>query len=137
MITLARRYRFSAAHVLARPDWSEERNDIVYGKCANPSGHGHNYELWVMVRGEPNPETGMLITARELDEIVEARVLSRLHGKLLNRDEPAFEKEVPTAENIARFAFRALHDRVAPARLWRVRLVETPKNAVEYGEEEG
>jgi 6-pyruvoyltetrahydropterin/6-carboxytetrahydropterin synthase len=117
-------------------DWSGERNAAVYGKCANPAGHGHNYELWVMVQGEPHPETGMVIPARELDRIVESRVLSRLHGKLLNRDEPAFEKEVPTAENIARFSQRALEGEVAPAKLWRIRLVETSKNAVECGEED-
>ena len=136
MITLGRRYRFSAAHVLARPDWGLERNQAVYGKCANPAGHGHNYELHVMIRGEPDSETGMLLPAGKLDDVVEDRVISKLHGKLLNRDVPDFEKEVPTAENISRFVWRTLEGQVAPARLWRVRLIETPKNAVELGEED-
>jgi 6-pyruvoyltetrahydropterin/6-carboxytetrahydropterin synthase len=135
MITLGRRYRFSAAHVLARPDWSAERNRAVYGKCANPAGHGHNYELHITVRGEPDPGTGMLLPAGKLDEVVAECVVSRLHGKLLNRAVPDFEKEVPTAENISRFAWRALEGEVAPAKLWRVRLVETSNNAVECGEE--
>lgn len=132
MITLTRRYLFSAAHVLARGDWGEERNRAVYGKCANPSGHGHNYELYVTVAGEPDAGTGMIIPAGALDRVVHDRVLSRLDGRLLNRDVPEFEKEVPTAENIARFAWGALEGQVAPARLRRVRLVETANNAVEY-----
>ena len=136
MIRLTRRYRFSATHVLARPDWPPERNRSVYGKCASPAGHGHDYELWVTVRGEPDPGTGMLIPAGELDRVVRERVLSVLDGRLLNRDVGVFEKQVPTAENICRFAFEALVAEVGPVRLARVRLVETSKNAVECGEEE-
>ena len=137
MITLTRRYRFSSAHVLARRDWSEDQNRSVYGKCANPSGHGHDYELLVSVRGEPASDTGMVVPYEELDCIVERRVLCELDGKLLNRDVEAFEKEVPTAENIVRFAWRVLEGEIPFARLWRVRLVETTNNAVECGEEDG
>jgi 6-pyruvoyltetrahydropterin/6-carboxytetrahydropterin synthase len=136
LIALTRRYRFSAAHVLARRDWEEERNRTVYGKCANPTGHGHDYTLFVTVRGTPDPESGRLVRVADLDRIVRERVLSVLDGALLNRDVEAFEKLVPTAENIARFAFKALVDEVRPARLSRVRLVETSNNAVECGEED-
>jgi 6-pyruvoyltetrahydropterin/6-carboxytetrahydropterin synthase len=137
VILLTRRYGFSAAHVLARKEWAPDRNRRIYGKCANPAGHGHNYELFVTVTGEPHPETGMLAPAGELDRIVQERVLSRLDGKLLNDDLPEFEKEVPTAENIARFSWRALEGRTGRARLWRIRLGETSKNTVECGEENG
>jgi 6-pyruvoyltetrahydropterin/6-carboxytetrahydropterin synthase len=132
VIELARRYRFSAAHVLARRDWSDARNREVYGKCANPAGHGHNYELWVCVAGAPDPRTGMLIPLGELDALVAERVLRAVDGRLLNRDVPEFASEVPTAENIARFAYERLEKAVAPLRLRRVRLVETTHNSVEY-----
>ncbi len=134
MITLSRRYRFSAAHMLARPDWSDAKNDEVYGKCANPAGHGHNYELWVTVSGSPDPATGMLLPPGALDSRVEERVTAVLDGRLLNRDVETFRSEVPTAENIARYAWRTLAGRLAPAQLERVRLVETPNNSVEYCE---
>jgi len=137
MITLTRRYRFSAAHVLARRDWSSERNYAIYGKCANSNGHGHNYSVEVTVRGELNPETGRLVTLQRLDALVKARVLDRLDGRWLERELPEFEREVPTAENIARFVWRALKGEISPATLHRVRLVETENNGVEYGEEDG
>jgi 6-pyruvoyltetrahydropterin/6-carboxytetrahydropterin synthase len=135
MIRLTRRYRFSAAHVLARRDWSAEANRRVYGKCSNPSGHGHNYELYVTVEGDPDPETGMIVPLDALDRVVEDRVLRRLDGKLLNRDVEELEKEVPTAENIARFAWRALEPEI-PSRLRSIRLVETENNSVECLEED-
>lgn len=136
MLRLTRRYRFSAAHRLAHRGWTEERNRIVYGKCSNPAGHGHGYELHVTVAGEPDAGTGMLLPLADLDRMVELRVLSRLDGKLLNRDVPEFEKEIPTAENIARFAWRSLEGQLGAARLARIRLVETPNNSVECGEED-
>jgi len=137
VITLTRRYRFSAAHVLARPDWSDERNRAVYGQCANPSGHGHNYSLEVTVRGEVNPESGRLLASERLDGVVREQVLNPLDRQFLNRELAAFEREVPTAENIARFVWGALKGEIAPAVLHRIRLEETPNNSVEYaGEEE-
>jgi 6-pyruvoyltetrahydropterin/6-carboxytetrahydropterin synthase len=135
MITLTRRYAFSASHVLSRPEWDAERNREVYGKCANPSGHGHNYVLEVSVRGKIEPGTGMLIPLGRLDALVESRVIAKLHHRLLNRDVPAFSDVVPTAENIARFAWRTLAGAVSPAALHRVRLVETSHNSVEYSED--
>ena len=131
MTRLTRRYRFSASHVLARTDWPSQRNDEVYGKCANPSGHGHNYALEVTLRGEVDPEHGVLLGVDRLDEIVDERVTRVLGHRLLNRL-TEFEKDVPTAENIARVAWRALVGRVSPAELDRVRLVETTHNSVEY-----
>ena len=131
-IRLTRRYRFSAGHILRRDDWSEERNREVYGRCANPNGHGHGYGLEVSVRGEPDPETGQLLPPGQLDRLVDERVLHVLDGRLLKRDVPEFEKQVPTAENIARFVWRALAGCLAPACLDQVRLIETRNNSVEY-----
>jgi 6-pyruvoyltetrahydropterin/6-carboxytetrahydropterin synthase len=137
MITLTRRYRFSAAHVLARPDWGPERNRAVYGKCANPAGHGHNYVLDVTVRGTLDAETGRLLPLERLDRVVRERVLEPLDHRWLDREVEEFATQVPTAENIARFVWGALKGEILPARLHRVRLAETDRNSVEYSEEEG
>ena len=131
-LRVTRCYRFSAGHVLRREDWTDEQNREIYGRCANPNGHGHGYGLEVTLRGEPDPTTGQLLPPARLDRVVEDRVLSVLDHRLLNRDVAAFEKLVPTAENIARFAWQALVDRVLPAELERIRLVETGNNSVEY-----
>ena len=126
MIRTIRRYEFSAAHVLARTDWSDARNAAVYGKCANPSGHGHNYRLELTLAGAPDD------AGRALDDIVRERVLAALDARFLNREVGAFAQVVPTAENIARFIWDTLFDALAPARLTAVRLVETSNNSVEY-----
>jgi len=125
LIRVIRRYEFSAAHVLARPDWSEARNRAVYGKCANPSGHGHNYRVELTLEGAPDAGDG-------LDAIVRERVLDPLDGYFLNREVGGFAGVVPTAENIARHIWDTLAGAVAPARLSGVRLVETSNNSVEY-----
>jgi 6-pyruvoyltetrahydropterin/6-carboxytetrahydropterin synthase len=132
VISLARRYRFSAAHVLAREAWSAEKNREVYGKCANPAGHGHNYEAEIWISGEPDPATGMILPASRLDELVGERVVARLDERLLNRDVPYFGRAVPTAENIARWIWDQLAPALPAGMLRRVRLVETPNNSVEY-----
>jgi 6-pyruvoyltetrahydropterin/6-carboxytetrahydropterin synthase len=137
LIRLIRRYDFSAAHVLARPDWSDAENRRVYGKCANPAGHGHNYRVELTLEGTIDPQTGRLIPSERLDALVAARVLDPLDGHFLNREVAAFEKCVPTAENIARHIWDSLVSAVAPARLVGIRLVETRNNSVEYaGDEE-
>jgi 6-pyruvoyltetrahydropterin/6-carboxytetrahydropterin synthase len=132
VIRLVQRFEFSAAHVLARGDWSPERNRAVYGKCANPAGHGHNYGVEIAVEGEPDPRTGRILPEGRLEELVRSRVLDPLDQTLLNRDVPAFAKTVPTAENIARHIWDNLVGRLAPAQLVAIRLVETRNNSVEY-----
>ena len=136
MITLRSRYQFAAANVLCQPSLSDAENVRIYGKCANPNGHGHNYGLEVTVAGPVNPETGRIIEPARLDEIVRDRVLERFDHRMLNED-PLFERVVPTAENIA----TAVHARLegaltarAGVRLLRVRIVETQRNHFDYGE---
>ena len=136
MIGLTRRYRFPAAHVLRHASLSDEENVRVYGKCANPAGHGHDYGLEITVAGEAHPGDGRVADRDALDALVRERVLERFGFRLLNED-PAFAERVPTAENIA----CAIHDDLAPlvaertgARLVRVRLEETRKNTFETGE---
>ena len=137
MMRVTRRYEFSAAHILARPDWDDARNRAVYGKCANPAGHGHNYVLEVTVRGEVDALSGRVVPVQRLDAVVQRRVLEPLDHRFLNREVADFAREVPTAENIARFAWRALKGELSPAALDRIRLLETSNNFVEYSEETG
>jgi 6-pyruvoyltetrahydropterin/6-carboxytetrahydropterin synthase len=125
LIRTLRRYEFSAAHVLARSDWSDERNRAVYGKCANPSGHGHNYRFELTLEGAEPPGDA-------IDAIVRSRVLAELDARFLNREVAAFGRIVPTAENIARHIWDTLCAALAPARLTCVRLIETGNNSVEY-----
>jgi 6-pyruvoyltetrahydropterin/6-carboxytetrahydropterin synthase len=136
VITLARRYRFPAAHVLSHPSLSSEENERVYGKCANPAGHGHDYGLEIAVTGEVDPVSGQVFDREVLDSLVRERVLDRFGHRLLN-DDPAFVDRVPTAENIALVVEALLADEIARrpgARLARVRVEETRKNAFETGD---
>jgi len=136
VIEFTRCYRFPAAHILARDDFSEAENQRRYGKCANPGGHGHNYGVEVTVRGPVDAETGEVISRGRLDGLVAERVVARFGHRLLN-DDALFADRVPTAENIA----RAIHGELAPslaemgsARLVRIRVHETRKNSFAYGE---
>jgi 6-pyruvoyltetrahydropterin/6-carboxytetrahydropterin synthase len=136
VIALTRRYRFPAAHVLRRPEWSQADNERVYGACANPNGHGHDYALEVTVAGEPDAASGQLVDPAALDAVVAEAVLARLSHRLLNED-PLFSDAVPTAENIAIAAHRLLDGPVAQrtgARLRAVRVRETRNNTFDYGD---
>ncbi len=136
MISLSRRYQFAAAHALRQPALSDADNERIYGKCANPSGHGHNYGLEVTVAGPVDPETGRIIEPERLDGIVRRRVLERFDHRNLNED-PLFGELVPTAENIARVVHGQLegeHSGPGEMRLLRVRIVETQRNHFDYGE---
>jgi 6-pyruvoyltetrahydropterin/6-carboxytetrahydropterin synthase len=137
LIALSRRYRFPAAHVLRHPELSDAENARIYGKCANPAGHGHDYGLEITIAGDVDPWTGQIFSRDWLDALVGERVLERFGHALLNED-PAFAARVPTAENIA----LAIESELAPAiaaerpgaHLLRVRLEETRKNSFETGE---
>lgn len=124
---------FSAAHRLARPDLSPVDNDRIYGKCARPHGHGHNYGLEVTVRGQVNPRTGMLVDLVALEKLVEDVVTEPLDHTFLNKDIPYFADVVPTAENIALYIGQLLRQPIRDlgAELHRIKLVESPNNACE------
>jgi 6-pyruvoyltetrahydropterin/6-carboxytetrahydropterin synthase len=135
VIALTRRYEFPAAHLLAHPSFSDSENRRLYGKCANPNGHGHNYGVEVTVSGPVDPLSGRIAEPDTLDEIFDERVRARFAHRNLN-DDQAFADRVPTAENIA----RVIHDELAPAigertgaRLVRVRVQETRRNSFVYG----
>ncbi len=135
-LSLTRRYRFAASHRLHRPNFSESENQLIYGKCSSPYGHGHNYSLEVTVTGTVDPETGMVANLGELDPFVEREVVEAFDHKYLNEEVPEFSREVPTAENICREIYRRLKTFPA-AHLERVRLEETSKNSFEFDGEFG
>ena len=135
MIALTRRYEFPAAHLLSQPSFSDEENRRVYGKCANPNGHGHDYGVEVTVAGPVDAVSGRIIDLQQLDAIVEERILERFAHRYLN-DDAVFRELVPTAENISRVIHQELAAAIparSTAHLVRVRVHETRKNSFVYG----
>jgi len=125
-----RRYALSASHRLHSDLLSEEENRTTYGKCNNPFGHGHNYIVEVVVGGEVDPETGMVLNMATLDEVVQHNVLERFDHTNLNFD-PMFVDRVPTTENLCREIFRLLEKSLPKVDLARVRVEETENNFFE------
>lgn len=135
-VTISRRFDFSASHRYYRDDWSEEENRRVFGLCALPNGHGHNYTLEVAVSGEPDPDTGMVINLVDLKSAVEG-VLVDFDHKHLNLDTPWFTDRQPTTENLAavlwdRIADSLSTDAPSGATLSRLRLYEAEDLYVDY-----
>ena len=124
---------FSAAHRLAHPDLSYEENSEIYGKCARPNGHGHNYHLEVTVKGEIDPRTGMIVDLGALHKVIEDYVVEPFDHTFLNKDIPYFAQVVPTAENIAIYIRQLLEQPIHElgAQLYKVKLIESPNNSCE------
>lgn len=124
---------FSAAHRLALPELSFEENCEIYGKCARPNGHGHNYHLEVTVKGEVDERTGMIVDLVALQNLVDDVVLEPLDHTFLNKDIPHFAEVVPTAENIAVYIAQLLREPILNigAELHRIKLIESPNNSCE------
>jgi 6-pyruvoyltetrahydropterin/6-carboxytetrahydropterin synthase len=141
MLRLAKRYAFSASHRLQSSRLSAEENARLFGKCNNPFGHGHNYVLEVVLSGESDPESGMLLSRAELDRLVQQAVLDNIDHANLNTDVPAMQGVVPTTENLALTIGNWLRAACGkqfegrPLRLDRIRIEETPRNTFEviYG----
>jgi 6-pyruvoyltetrahydropterin/6-carboxytetrahydropterin synthase len=134
-ISLERRYRFSASHLYRRPEWDEEANRARFGKCANLPGHGHNYRLYVTVRGEVDPETGFVVDLGRLDALVQEKVVERLDHQHLNSALPEFGpgREIPSSENLIRWIHRELADGLpAETEIARLRLEEDEDLAAEW-----
>ncbi len=135
MVELTRRATFSASHFYWNEAWSAEKNDQVFGRCANRNGHGHNYTLEVTVAGEPDPVTGFVVDLKWLKDVMEREVLSAFDHRHLNLEVPEFGSIVPTTENIAIAAWKRLEPALTPAsraRLTRIRIYETPEIFAEY-----
>jgi 6-pyruvoyltetrahydropterin/6-carboxytetrahydropterin synthase len=132
--TVCRRAHFNAAHRLHNPNWSDEKNQTIFGKCNNPNYHGHNYDLVVSVTGYVDEETGYVIDMKELKTLIKEKVLERFDHKNLNLDTAEFKSLNPTAENIARIIYELLRPGINSEHSLRVTLYETKRNFVEYGE---
>lgn len=135
MTRLSQRFEFSATHRLHNPKLSDEQNRRTYGKCNNPHGHGHNYEVQVTLRGEPD-ERGVLVDVPAFERVVAEAVIDRFDHKNLNAELPEFRERIPSVENIAQVIYRLLQPRFAAARaeLAAVTVWETPKTWCEYSE---
>jgi 6-pyruvoyltetrahydropterin/6-carboxytetrahydropterin synthase len=131
-VAVFRREHFNAAHRLFNPDWDDATNEKVFGKCALPNYHGHNYELEIKVVGKPNKETGYVMDLKELGDLVKQEIHSRFDHKNLNLDTAEFKKVNPTAENIAVVIYKLLRPHIHKKLDLQVRLYETPRNFVEY-----
>ena len=131
-VTVSRRAHFNAAHRLYRPNWSDEKNEAIFGKCNNPHYHGHNYELIVSVTGEVDPETGYVVDVKILKDFIKSEIEDNLDHKNLNLEVPEFKHKNPTAENIVIFIYNKLKVVLEDDLDLEVTLYETPRNFVSY-----
>ncbi len=127
-----RKEHFNAAHRLYNPDWDVATNEKIFGKCALPNYHGHNYELVVKVTGIPDEKTGYVMDIKELSDLMQSVVVERFDHRNLNLDTEEFRKLNPTAENIAIVIYNLLRPRISMELELQVRLYETDRNFVEY-----
>jgi 6-pyruvoyltetrahydropterin/6-carboxytetrahydropterin synthase len=134
MIYLTRRERFNAAHRLYREDWSEEKNLEVYGKCSNPNWHGHNYILFVTVKGELKPELGYVVDLKVLSRIILDHIIDKLDHKNINVEVDFMKGRMASTEQIAMAIWEELEPHVIAlgVELHSIRLEETENNFVEY-----
>ncbi|MEE4259394.1 MAG: 6-carboxytetrahydropterin synthase [Bacteroidales bacterium] len=134
MIFITRRERFNAAHRLFRPEYSDEKNLEVFGKCSNPNWHGHNYELFVTVKGEIDPTTGFLVNLKKLSVIIRDQVIEKLDHKNINIEVDFMQGKLASTENLAVGIWQELmpHVTALSAHLHCVKVVESENNFVEY-----
>ena len=128
-VRITRRATFAAAHILCRDDWSEDKNREVFGACT--TDHGHNYVIEVTVGGPLDGETGMVVNLKHVDAVLRREFIDAVDHHHLNRDVDFMQGVIPTAENVALAAFHRLEPHLKPARLLKVRVVETENNAAE------
>ena len=131
-VAVYRKEHFNAAHRLYRPDWAAEQNEKVFGKCALPNYHGHNYELIVKITGEPDPDTGYVVDMKWISDLVKAQIVERFDHRNLNLDTQEFKHLNPTAENIAIVIYELLRPHIDSKHELQIRLYETARNFVDY-----
>lgn len=133
MVYLTRVEHFNAAHKLYNPAWSYEKNEAIFGKCANENWHGHNYELFVTVKGEPSPDTGFIMDVKKLGNLIKEHIIEKVDHRNLNLDVAFMQGKMCSAENLS----KAIWEQLAPhlpagVVLHRIKLCETPRIFVEY-----
>jgi 6-pyruvoyltetrahydropterin/6-carboxytetrahydropterin synthase len=134
MVFVTRKERFNAAHKLFRAEWSDEKNMEVFGKCSNPNWHGHNYELYVTVKGTPDPQTGFVMDLKILSAILKDKVINKLDHKNINMDVDFMNGKIPSTEVLAMSIWKEIEPDIATAgcRLHSVKVFETENNYVEF-----
>ena len=134
MIYITRRERFNAAHRLFREDYTEEKNNEVFGKCSNPNWHGHNYEVFVTAKGEINHETGFLINLKQLSSIIQNEIICKIDHKNINLEVDFMHDKLASTENLAVSIWEVLdpHIKLLGANLHCVKVTESENNFIEY-----
>jgi len=136
MVYISRQEHFNAAHKLYNPNWSKEKNQEVFGPCANENWHGHNFELIVTVKGQPDPDTGFVVDLKKLSQLINEEVIDALDHKNINLDVPFMQGKMASTENLVIEIWRIL-EKTLPGitdtgKLHCIKLYETPRNFVEY-----
>lgn len=135
-VYVSRKEHFNAAHKLYNPDWTKEKNQEVFGPCANENWHGHNFDLIVTIKGEPDPETGFVVDLKKLSTLIRDHVTKRLDHKNINLDVDFMQGKLASCENLVVEIWKILQPLVLTiskyGRLYSLRLYETPRNYVEY-----
>lgn len=136
MVYVNRKEHFNAAHKLFNPNWSKEKNEEIFGPCANENWHGHNFELIVTVKGIPDPDTGFVVDLKKLSTLIREDVINKVDHKNLNMDVPFLIGKMASCEVIISEFWKILEPKVAQlqkgASLYKLTLYETPRNYVEY-----
>ena len=133
MVYLTRIEHFNAAHKLYNPRWSKEQNEAMFGVCANENWHGHNFDLYVTIKGTPDPDTGFLMDAKKLSKLIDEKILEQLDHKNLNLDVPFLKDMMCTSENLAVAIWQQLEPHLpGNVQLHAIKLYETPRIYVEY-----
>lgn len=132
MVYLTRKEHFNAAHRLRNETWSDEKNELVFGKCANKNWHGHNYDLFVTVKGNPDPDTGFIMNAKELSHIIKREVVDLLDHKNLDLDVEVLKGKMSSTENLIKEIWKLLEPHIENCELHALKLYETPNIYVEY-----
>lgn len=133
-VFLTRREHFNAAHRMFRPEWSDEKNLEIYGKCSNPNWHGHNYTLYITVKGELNPETGYVVNLKTLSILINQHIIEKIDHKNINLEVDFMRGRIPSSENLAIAIWEQLEPaiRALDIDLHCVKIEETENNFVEY-----
>jgi 6-pyruvoyltetrahydropterin/6-carboxytetrahydropterin synthase len=132
ILYITRKEHFNAAHKLFNPEWSEEKNEEVFGRCANSNWHGHNFDLYVTVKGTPNPETGFVMDLKVLKNIINQHVIEVLDHRNINLDVPFMKGKMASIENIVVGIWDQLEPHMDGCELHSIKLWETHNNYVEY-----
>lgn len=137
MVYLTRRERFNAAHKLYNPKWSEDKNEEVFGKCSNKNWHGHNFTLYVTVKGRPHPDTGFIMNVKDLSRLIKEAIIDKLDHANLNLDVDFIpEGTPPTTENLVILIWQQLEPLFTECKLHSIKLYETENIYCEYFGEE-